>query len=135
MCSCSCSPRRLLLDLLLLREGARAPAAAAASAAARGKAAMAPLHSQERMAVISRHVVGPVAAAANGGDGLERVVANAELRQAPGGGPGTVTLVDNRTGKKYELKVSEDGTIKASDLKKVGGPYYSAKHIRQFDQR
>ena len=28
-----------------------------------------------------------------------------EQRPAPGGGPGTLTVVDNRTGKKYELKV------------------------------
>ncbi|KAK7385942.1 hypothetical protein VNO78_31939 [Psophocarpus tetragonolobus] len=32
---------------------------------------------------------------------------------------GTLTLVDDRTGKSYQLQVSKDGTVKASDLKKI----------------
>lgn len=30
-----------------------------------------------------------------------------------------MTVVDNRTGKKYEISISEGGTIKATDLKKI----------------
>jgi citrate synthase len=32
---------------------------------------------------------------------------------------GTLTIVDERTGKKYQVQVSPDGTVKATDLKKV----------------
>lgn len=32
---------------------------------------------------------------------------------------GALTIIDERTGKKYPVQVSEDGTIKANDLKKV----------------
>lgn len=40
-------------------------------------------------------------------------------RPKPGGGSGTLTVVDNRTGKKYELGISEGGTIRAADLKQI----------------
>lgn len=33
--------------------------------------------------------------------------------------PGTLTVVDNRTGKKYESKISKGGTVKAMNFKKV----------------
>lgn len=32
---------------------------------------------------------------------------------------GSLTLIDERTGNKYQVQVSEEGTIKATDLKKV----------------
>jgi citrate synthase len=32
---------------------------------------------------------------------------------------GTLTVVDERTGKKYTIEVSADGTVKANDFKKV----------------
>jgi len=32
---------------------------------------------------------------------------------------GTLTIVDERTGKKYQVEVSSDATVKATDLKKV----------------
>jgi len=32
---------------------------------------------------------------------------------------GTLTVVDERTGKKYSIEVSPDGTVKANDFKKV----------------
>ncbi len=40
-------------------------------------------------------------------------------RPAPGGGPGTLSVTDNRTGKKYEIPISDHGTIKGTDLKKI----------------
>ena len=40
-------------------------------------------------------------------------------RPKPGGGAGTLTVIDNRTGKKYEIKISEGGTIRATDLKAI----------------
>lgn len=44
---------------------------------------------------------------------------NPKERPAPGGGPGTLTVVDNRTGKKYDIPISDHGTIKGTDLKKI----------------
>lgn len=35
------------------------------------------------------------------------------------GGPGTLTVVDNRTGNKYEFKISKGSTVKATDFTKV----------------
>eukprot|EP00899_Mesostigma_viride_P020720 jgi/Mesvir1/2864/Mv13948-RA.2 len=43
----------------------------------------------------------------------------AEARPAPGGGKGTLTVRDNRTGKTYEIPINEGGTIKAMDLKQI----------------
>ena len=40
-------------------------------------------------------------------------------RPAPGGGPGSLSVVDNRTGKKYEIPISDHGTIKGTELKKI----------------
>lgn len=50
----------------------------------------------------------------------------------PGGGPGTLTVADNRTGKKYEIPISDHGTINATDLKqiKAGG---DGVGLRSFD--
>ena len=40
-------------------------------------------------------------------------------RPAPGGGPGSLSVVDNRTGKKYDIPISDHGTIKGTDLKRI----------------
>ena len=53
---------------------------------------------------------------------LQRGDTRAEVqreRPAPGGGPGSLSVTDNRTGKKYELKISDQGTIAGTDLKKI----------------
>lgn len=50
---------------------------------------------------------------------LELVLTSAETAPKFSGGSGTLTVVDNRTGKKYELEISEGGTVKATDFKKV----------------
>ncbi|KAK6938622.1 Citrate synthase [Dillenia turbinata] len=39
--------------------------------------------------------------------------------QPPGNLKGTLTIVDERTGKRYQVQVSEEGTVKASDFKKI----------------
>ncbi|MCI11658.1 citrate synthase glyoxysomal-like [Trifolium medium] len=39
---------------------------------------------------------------------------------------GTLTVVDERTGKKYQVEVSRDGTVKATDFKKVWLSYVSS---------
>lgn len=50
---------------------------------------------------------------------LEAVTTSAEIAPKFSGGAGTLTVVDNRTGKKYEFEISEGGTVKATDFKKV----------------
>ena len=50
---------------------------------------------------------------------LEAFTVSAETAPNFSGGSGTLTVVDNRTGKKYEFEISEGGTVKATDFKKV----------------
>lgn len=50
---------------------------------------------------------------------LEAFTVSAETAPSFSGGAGTLTIVDNRTGKKYEVEISEGGTVKATDFKKV----------------
>ena len=58
--------------------------------------------------------------------------ADPKERPAPGGGPGSLTVKDNRTGKTYEIEISDHGTIKGTDLKKItaGG---DGAGIRPYD--
>jgi citrate synthase len=53
-------------------------------------------------------------------------------RPAPGGGPGVLSVVDSRTGKRYEIPISEHGTIRVTDLKAItaGG---DGAGLRTFD--
>ena len=53
------------------------------------------------------------------GISIQSTKASDEKRPTPGGGSGTITIIDNRTGKKYDLKISEGGTIRATDLKQI----------------
>uniref|UniRef100_A0A453LY49 Uncharacterized protein n=1 Tax=Aegilops tauschii subsp. strangulata TaxID=200361 RepID=A0A453LY49_AEGTS len=66
-----------------------------------------------RLAVLSSHLL---AAGAEPAAALERSPASAA---APGTRAGVLAVVDSRTGKRYEVKVSEDGTVRATDFKKV----------------
>ena len=70
-----------------------------------------------RVQALSAHVEGGAAAAASKGAPDPRV------RLAPGGGPGSLTVVDNRTGSRYEVPVREGGYVSASAFKaiKAGG--------------
>ncbi|KAG0590595.1 hypothetical protein KC19_1G112800 [Ceratodon purpureus] len=63
---------------------------------------------------------------------LEAVTTSAEIAPKFSGGAGTLTVVDNRTGKKYEFDISEGGTVKATDFKKIvaGG---DGNGLRLFD--
>lgn len=72
-----------------------------------------------RLAVISSHIP-----AITGGKArlaqLERSPVSVQDSMVPGRNlGGSITVVDGRTGKKYEFKVSDEGTIKATDFKKV----------------
>lgn len=43
----------------------------------------------------------------------------AEDRPTPLGGPGTLSVKDNRTGKTYELQLDDHGLLNAKDLKQI----------------
>jgi citrate synthase len=68
-----------------------------------------------RLAVLSSHLLSGGAGAGEAA-GLERSPVSAA---APGPRAGALAVVDGRTGKRYEVKVSEDGTVRATDFKKV----------------
>lgn len=44
---------------------------------------------------------------------------------------GSLTLIDDRTGKKYHVQVSEEGTVKATDLKKVSPNFHLITSVFQ----
>ncbi|KAF5827725.1 citrate synthase-like protein [Dunaliella salina] len=69
-----------------------------------------------RLDVLSRQLM------AAGASSLQRTSTRGEemlFRPAPGGGKGTLTVVDNRSGKRYALNISEGGTLNASELKQI----------------
>jgi citrate synthase len=74
-----------------------------------------------RLAVLTAHL------AVSDTVGLEQVLpaiapwcTSAHITAAPHGSlKGNLTIVDERTGKKYQVPVSEHGTVKAVDLKKI----------------
>lgn len=70
---------------------------------------------RSRLSVISSHLFASSSAA----DSIlqSSVVSAAQLPPTVTGG--SLTIVDDRTGKKYQIQVSDHGTIKATDLKKV----------------
>lgn len=41
------------------------------------------------------------------------------MRATPGGGPGTLSITDSRTGRQYSVDIGPHGTIKATDLKQI----------------
>ncbi|KAK9088662.1 hypothetical protein Scep_027744 [Stephania cephalantha] len=55
-----------------------------------------------------------------------------DLVPHPGNLKGSLTVVDERTGKKYQILVSEEGTLKATDLKKITTGRYD-KGLKLYD--
>ena len=81
-----------------------------------------PVTARGRLAVLSAHLA--VAAAPGpseiSGSALEPSIVSAQTFVPPPGNlKGSITVVDERTGKKYQFQVSDEGTVKATDLKKV----------------
>ncbi|CAH8265744.1 unnamed protein product [Arabidopsis lyrata] len=69
-----------------------------------------------RLAVLSAHL----AEGKQDSPAIERWCTSADTSVAPLGSlKGTLTIVDERTGKKYKVPVSDDGTVKAVDFKKI----------------
>ncbi|KAL0720309.1 hypothetical protein Bca4012_034908 [Brassica carinata] len=72
-----------------------------------------------RLAVLSAHLTSasPYESAS---PAIERWSTSADITAPPHGSlKGALTIVDERTGKKYQVQVSDDGTVKAVDLKKI----------------
>lgn len=69
-----------------------------------------------RLAVLSAHLSASANCSGNGT--LECFVCAADVAPPPNLG-GKLTMIDERTGKRYQIQVSDEGTIKATDLKKV----------------
>jgi citrate synthase len=70
-----------------------------------------------RLAALSQHL----APAFPSGFSVMREACFAKMEQRPAssGGKGTLMVVDNRTGNTYTFEISEGGTVKATDFKKV----------------
>eukprot|EP00246_Nothoceros_aenigmaticus_P017523 TRINITY_DN8636_c0_g1_i1.p1 TRINITY_DN8636_c0_g1~~TRINITY_DN8636_c0_g1_i1.p1 ORF type:complete len:517 (+),score=88.38 TRINITY_DN8636_c0_g1_i1:294-1844(+) len=88
-----------------------------------------PATAWNRLTVISRHVGAPIIAPTM----LQASIAySEEVTPVPGGGPGVLSVVDNRSGKKYDLEISAGGTVKATDFQKItaGG---DGKGLKVYD--
>ncbi|XP_024528054.1 citrate synthase 3, peroxisomal [Selaginella moellendorffii] len=72
-----------------------------------------------RLAVLSAHLKSPQEEEPGSGIEASIVSAASGSRPAAGGGSGSLTVVDNRTGKKYEFAISDGGTVNATDFKKI----------------
>ena len=70
---------------------------------------------QSRFQVLFRHL----AQEDNEEHQVARSDVSAAIRPLPGGGRGHLHVVDERTGKKYEININDDGAVRASDFKKV----------------
>lgn len=72
-----------------------------------------------RLAVISAHLSASIEKSSDSILESSTVSAAQSSVQPPPNLKGSLTIVDERTGKKYQVQVSDEGTIKATDLKKV----------------
>jgi len=78
-------------------------------------AAAATVHAHGRLAMLAAHLL-PSQLTHHGA--LHPLHLSSQLPPPPNLA-GTLTVVDERTGKKYQLHVSKEGTVKASEFKKV----------------
>ncbi|KAM1512902.1 hypothetical protein ACFX1Z_024401 [Malus domestica] len=77
-----------------------------------------PATARGRLAVLSAHLAAATIEPCELGPALEPHCASAHV-PPPGNLRGPLTIVDERTGKRYQVQVSEEGTVKATDLKKI----------------
>ncbi|XP_043701365.1 citrate synthase, glyoxysomal [Telopea speciosissima] len=84
-----------------------------------------------RLALLSAHLA--PAESAGFSSSLEALcVSSQDLVPSPGNLKGTLTIVDERTGKKYQVSVSEEGTAKSADFKKITTGKYD-KGLKLYD--
>ncbi|KAH7533763.1 hypothetical protein FEM48_Zijuj04G0166200 [Ziziphus jujuba var. spinosa] len=81
------------------------------------------LSAQGRLAVLSAHLAAAASIEADEDDLSSTLQPHCVSAQTfvppPPDLRGSLTIVDDRTGKKYQVQVSEGGTVKATDLKKI----------------
>jgi citrate synthase len=73
---------------------------------------------ERRMTILAGHLEQPFFSGTQQQQ-LEASIVSAEIAPSPGGGAGTLSVIDNRTGKRYQLEISDAGTVKATDFKKI----------------
>ncbi|BBG99743.1 citrate synthase 2 [Prunus dulcis] len=79
-----------------------------------------PVTARGRLAVLSAHLAAATIEPSELEPILEPLCLSAQgVVPPPGNLRGPLTIVDERTGKRYQVQVSEEGTIKAADLKKI----------------
>ncbi|ONI17609.1 hypothetical protein PRUPE_3G169400 [Prunus persica] len=79
-----------------------------------------PVTARGRLAVLSAHLAAATIEPSELEPTLEPLCLSAQgVVSPPGNLRGPLTIVDERTGKRYQVQVSEEGTIKAADLKKI----------------
>jgi hypothetical protein len=81
-----------------------------------------PETARSRLAVLTAHLVGATKLESSSSS-INRSCVSAQV-SPPGNLRGALTVIDERTGKKYQIPVSQDGTVKASDFKKVYFIYF-----------
>ncbi|KAM2268119.1 hypothetical protein ACFX1S_046287 [Malus domestica] len=79
-----------------------------------------PVTARGRLAVLSAHLAAATIEPYEFGPALEPHCVSAQnMVPPPGNLRGPLTIVDERTGKRYQVQVSDEGTVKATDLKKI----------------
>ncbi|KAA8526241.1 hypothetical protein F0562_008020 [Nyssa sinensis] len=85
-----------------------------------------------RLAVLSAHLSASIESGSFSPI-LETSCVSAQSGVAPPSNlKGWLTIIDERTGKKYQIQVSEEGTVKATDFKKITGGK-NDKGIKLYD--
>lgn len=77
------------------------------------------LSAQGRLAVLSAHLTATSIEADESSTLQPHCLSAQTFVLPPPNLQGTLTVIDDRTGKKHRVEVSEEGTVKATDLKKV----------------
>ena len=73
-----------------------------------------------RLAVLTAHLAASVDPPLTFSPILDRMCVSSQSAVAPPPNlKGSLTVIDERTGKKYQIPVSEEGAVKATDFKKV----------------
>lgn len=73
---------------------------------------------RSRLSVITAHLAADYSASSHGLE-TSSVSAPTAAVSPPPNLKGALTIIDERTGKKYQVPVTEEGTVKATDFKKV----------------
>nr|CAN80865.1 hypothetical protein VITISV_042488 [Vitis vinifera] len=74
---------------------------------------------RSRLAILSAHLEACLKSSSFGSVIQPSCVSAQSGIQPPGDLKGSLTIVDDRTAKKYQVQVSSHGTVKATDLKKI----------------